>query len=263
MKHRRLLIIALLIASVVSQFALLPSFVSSAAAAALPLVDDFEAGLPAGYDGTIPIGFNTFADPSSTAAISTTDAAPAPTVPGHGSGNHVLKLDLNVVAWAGVTHAFENAGLNMWVTQDWSAYEGISFYLYGTGAGTELFVDVLDNRNPGSIKDDAERWTFAFKDDLSGWKLIQIPFASMTLATINGTLLEISPQGLSHDFTHPQRSPRGGIDLVTVMRLYDFDINLITEDTGRQVEQFETQIHPYAHIRRKDDGHFLARRCQP
>ena len=103
--------------------------------AALPLVDDFEAGLPAGQDGTVPIGFNTFADPNSTAAISTTDAAPAPSVPGHGDGNHVLKLDLNVVAWAGVTHAFENAGATAWVTQDWSAYEGISFYLYGTGDG--------------------------------------------------------------------------------------------------------------------------------
>ena len=84
-------------------------------------------GCRPGQDGTIPIGLNTFADPNSTAAISTTDAAPAPSVPGHGDGNHVLKLDLNVVAWAGVTHAFENAGATAWVTQDWSAYEGISF----------------------------------------------------------------------------------------------------------------------------------------
>jgi hypothetical protein len=152
-----------------------------AALSALPVIDDFEGWLPAGKDANnIPIGFSTFADPNSTAAISATDAAPAPTAPGHGSGNHVLKLDLNVVAWAGVTHGFENAAVNTWVTQDWSVYEGISFYLYGTGAGTDLFVDVLDNRNPGSTKDDAERWTFAFKDNFTGWKLIQIPFASMT-----------------------------------------------------------------------------------
>ena len=151
-----------------------------AAGLALPLVDDFEAGVPAGQDGAVPIGFNTFADPNSTAAISTTDALPAPSVPGHSAGNHVLKLDLNVVAWAGVTHAFENAGATAWVTQDWGAYEGISFYLYGTGAGTDLFLDVLDNRNPGSTKDDAERWTLAFKDDFTGWKLIELPFASMT-----------------------------------------------------------------------------------
>ncbi len=152
----------------------------AAASAALPLVDDFEAGLPAGQDGAVPIGFNTFADPNSTAAISTTDADPAPSVPGRGAGNHVLKLDLNVIAWAGVTHAFENAGATAWVTQDWSAYEGIAFYLYGTGTGTDLFMDVLDNRNPGSTRDDAERWTLAFKDDFTGWKLIELPFAGMT-----------------------------------------------------------------------------------
>jgi len=180
MKHRSLLIVVLLIASIVSQFAMLPSFAAPAAAAALPLVDDFEAGLPAGLDGAVPIGFNTFADPNSSAAISTTDADPASTLPGHGAGNHVLKLDLNVISWAGVTHAFEDAAAATWVTQDWSAYEGISFYLYGTGAGTDLFMDVLDNRNPGSTKDDAERWTVAFKDDFTGWKLIEIPFASMT-----------------------------------------------------------------------------------
>ncbi len=181
MKFRRLLIVALLVASIVSQFAMFPSFAVPAAAAVLPLVDDFEVTtLPAGADGTIPIGFNTFADPNSTSAISTTDAAPAPTVPGRSSGNRVLKLDLNVIAWAGVTHAFENAGATTWVPQDWSAYEGISFYLYGTGAGTDLFMDVLDNRNPGSTRDDAERWSLAFKDDFTGWKLIQIPFANMT-----------------------------------------------------------------------------------
>ncbi len=151
-----------------------------AAIAALPLVDDFEAGLPAGQDGAIPIGFYTFASPNSTVAISTTDADPAATVPGQGAGNHVLKLDLNVVAWGGVVHGFENAGATAWVTQDWSAYAGISFYLYGTGTGTDLFLDVLDNRNPGSTKDDAERWTLAFKDDFTGWKLIELPFASMT-----------------------------------------------------------------------------------
>ena len=36
------------------------------------------------------------------------------------------------------------------------------------------------NRNPGSTRDDAERWTSAFKDNFSGWKEIKIPFASMT-----------------------------------------------------------------------------------
>ena len=78
-------------------------------------------------------------------AIST--AAPPAPVPGVSDPNNVLKIDLNVVSFAGVMHSFENAAANQWVSQDWSAYEGISFWLYGNNSGTDLFVDVLDNRN--------------------------------------------------------------------------------------------------------------------
>ena len=150
-------------------------------AASLPVVDDFENGLPAGRDANnLPIGFYTFQDGNAgtTVAISTTAAPPAP-VPGAGVPNHVLKLDVNVVSYAGFVHAFENAALNTWVSQDWSAYEGISFWLYGNNSGTTLFVDVLDNRNPGSTKDDAERWSIDVPDNFSGWQQIKIPFASM------------------------------------------------------------------------------------
>ena len=93
--------------------------------------------------------------------------------------NHVLKMDLNVVSYAGFIHNFENAAVDTWVSQDWSAYEGISFWLYGNNSGTTLFVDVLDNRNPGSTKDDAERWSIDVPDNFSGWQEIKIPFASM------------------------------------------------------------------------------------
>ena len=65
------------------------------------------------------------------------------------------------------------------MTQDWSAYEGISFWLYGNNSGTTMFVDVLDNRNPGSTSDDAERWSIDLVDNFSGWQQIEIPFASM------------------------------------------------------------------------------------
>jgi beta-glucanase (GH16 family) len=150
-------------------------------AASLPVVDDFENGLPTGKDANNnPIGFFTFKDgnAATTVAISTTSAPPAP-VPGAGVPNNVLKLDVNVVAYAGVVHAFENGALNTWVSQDWSAYEGISFWLYGRNSATTLFVDVLDNRNPGSTKDDAERWSIDVPDNFSGWQEIKIPFAAM------------------------------------------------------------------------------------
>jgi hypothetical protein len=67
-------------------------------AAGLPLVDDFESGLPSGTDPNgIGIGFVTFQDPNSSVAISTTAAPPAP-VPGAADPNNVLKMDLSVVS---------------------------------------------------------------------------------------------------------------------------------------------------------------------
>jgi predicted outer membrane repeat protein len=145
------------------------------------LVDDFEFGLPYGTDANgIEIGFVTFNDPNSDPPLlSTTDTPPAP-LPDAAESNHVLQMDLNVEAWAGFVHNFENEAVDTWVSQDWSAYEGISFWLYGTGSGTSMFLDVLDNRNPDSTADDAERWTFSFVDDFSGWQEIKIPFADMT-----------------------------------------------------------------------------------
>ncbi len=158
-------------------FPFLPTGVATAAV--LPLVDDFENGLPAGVDPNgIPIGFSTFQDASSSVAIATTPTPPEP-VPGLADPNHVLQMDVSVVAYAGFVHNFEDATLTTWVTQDWSAYEGISFWLYGRNSGTTLFVDVLDNRNPGSTTDDAERWSIDLPDNFSGWKLIEIPFADM------------------------------------------------------------------------------------
>jgi beta-glucanase (GH16 family) len=169
---------ALILLTLVCQVALLPLLVTTTFAAALPLVDDFENGLPSGLDGTIGIGFSTFQDPNSTVAITTTNAPPAP-VPGATTPNNVLKMNVNVVSFAGFTHGFENAAVNQWVTQDWSAYAGLSFWLYGNNSNTTLFIDVLDNRNPSSTKDDAERWSVDLKDDFSGWREIQIPFTNL------------------------------------------------------------------------------------
>jgi beta-glucanase (GH16 family) len=163
--------------ALVAQVVLVPATVTLAAVP--QVVDDFEAGLPAGSAGGIPVGFSTFNDPSSTVAISTTTATPADSVPGATTGNHALRMDVSVVSYAGFVHNFENATADAWVTQDWSAYEGISFWLHGNNSGTTLFVDVLDNRNPGSTTDDAERWSVDVVDNFSGWQEIQLPFADM------------------------------------------------------------------------------------
>jgi Carbohydrate binding domain (family 11) len=151
------------------------------ASAADPIViDSYEAPLRSATIGGIPIGFNTFQDPNSTVSISTTSAPPAP-VPGASDPNTVLQLSLSVISFAGFTHSFESAALDQWVSQDWSAYEGISFWLYGNNSGTTMFIDVLDNRNsPVRTNDDAERWTVSFQDNFSGWRELRFPFATMS-----------------------------------------------------------------------------------
>ena len=170
-----MLILSLFINALVVPFA----SAGSAMAATPPVIDDFEAGLPTGVDANnIGIGFITFQDSNSSVAISTSAAPPAP-VPGAAIPNNVLKLDLNVVSFAGFVHNFEDPAITTWVPQNWSASEGISFWLYGNNSGTTMFIDVLDNRNPGSTKDDAERWSIDFPDNFSGWQEIKIPFASM------------------------------------------------------------------------------------
>ena len=126
----------------------------------------------------IPLGFSTFTDISSTVSISR--SATHPPVPDQVEGNTVMQLSLNVTGWAGVISLFADEEADTWVRQDWSNLNGFSFWLYGNQSGTEMFVDVLDNRNPCSKRDDAERYTYVFLDDVAGWRLISVPFKDMT-----------------------------------------------------------------------------------
>jgi beta-glucanase (GH16 family) len=145
------------------------------------IVDDFESGLPAGTDGDgNPIGFYKFEGPDAVVSFNTTGTPPAP-VPDAPGDNTVLQLDTNVPSgsWGGIVHAFENEAIDTWVTQDWSRFVGISFWLHGNNTGSILFLDVLDNRAPGTTGDTAERYSIDIVDDFSGWQLFEIPFADL------------------------------------------------------------------------------------
>ena len=143
-------------------------------------IQDFQNGLPASTDGNgVAIGFVTFQGAGSSVAIATTATPPAPILPAVGTPNAVLQVDLNVTSFAGVVENFHDAALTAWTPQDWSRYEGFALWLYGTGSGTQLFVDLIENRNAGSTRDDAERWTAGFTDDFTGWKQLRFPFASL------------------------------------------------------------------------------------
>lgn len=142
------------------------------------ILHDFESELPSGFDGNgIPLGFSTFSDGKSSVRISRTDDHPQRE--GEAAGNHVLRLDLDVVGWAGFVNIFENEAVDTWTPRDWSAHDGFSFWLYGNDSGTSLFVDVIDNRKSCSDQDDGERFTHELVDNFSGWKKITVRFADM------------------------------------------------------------------------------------
>jgi beta-glucanase (GH16 family) len=146
------------------------------------IIDDFENGLPSGV--SVPngetIGFFTFQGAGSSIGILTEGTPPAPVLPDVGAANNVLTMNIDSTSFAGYIHAFENAAVDTWVTQDWSTSEGISFWFNGNNSGAGMFIDILDNRNPGSTTDDAERWTVAFTDDFDGWRLYEFPFSMFT-----------------------------------------------------------------------------------
>jgi beta-glucanase (GH16 family) len=152
---------------------------------ALPMVDDFEAPLVTNAQaGAIPIGFFIAQDGATTTVFSRTTTMPAP-VPGSAAGNNVLAARLRVTSYGVVIHGFENAAANQWVSQDWSAYAGFSFWLYGNNSGTMLFIDIIDNRNdPPLATDDAERYSTEFPDNFSGWKKFEIPFSQFNRKNI-------------------------------------------------------------------------------
>ncbi len=142
------------------------------------LVHDFQSELASHTSSNgIPLGFSTFSDGTSPVSISRTDSNPP--VPDEAKGNTVLKLSLDVTGWAGIIYLIRDDDADIWASQDWSSLDGFSFLLYGNKSGTEMFVDVIDNRSPCSQRDDAERYTYVFLDDVAGWRLISVPFKDM------------------------------------------------------------------------------------
>lgn len=139
--------------------------------------DDFSTAIPAREDAYgNSLGFNTFSDPASRAEFSLTDQHPP--VPDEQPGNQVLRLDLDVEGWAVFAHLFYFADGDevQWMPVDWRRYDGFSFWFYGTNSGANVFMHIFDNRHPGSTRDDAERYGYAFTDNFSGWQRMNVAF---------------------------------------------------------------------------------------
>ncbi len=142
------------------------------------MINDFEDGnLPSGVDGDgLAIGFFTWEGPNATIDITTTLQVT----------NTVLQMDSNVPSgsYGGMTHHFTNEAVDSWVTQDWSTYEAISFWVYGTNSGETLLFEVQDNRNPGSTVDDPQIWSYPFPDAFTGWKQFVVMFDEFNMKDI-------------------------------------------------------------------------------
>ena len=169
----RLLLLMMLILLLVSA-----TLTSAADTAPDKLVNDFEHGIWMGTEDGAQIGLVTWGDTPENATLSIRQLIPhsALAVPGNeDQPNDVLAIAYNIASWGGFTDAFTDGA--HWTSQDWSAYDGIRFWLYGNNTGGTIQMDILENRNPDVKGDSAERWYYRFADDYTGWKQFSIPFA--------------------------------------------------------------------------------------
>ncbi|ANG84314.1 carbohydrate binding domain-containing protein [Microbacterium aurantiacum] len=189
------------------------------------VVEDFEAELVLGDPAAVPpLGW-----------FSAQGAGNVPTFersvdagrPGAGSDNDVLALSMNTASWAVVIDTFTEDG-SSWQTQDWSDARGVGFWMRGSNSGAPMFVDLLDNRNPDSTVDDAERFSVRFVDDWSGWRFVELPFADFTRKNIgNGapddglTLTEMHGFGIGVEQTSPAVTADIAIDDITLVGASD------------------------------------------
>jgi hypothetical protein len=142
------------------------------------VLHDFDGPLVSGADPWgVPLGYSTFKGPDTTVTIATTGYYPVRA--GTEAGNGVLQVDLNVGSWGGVTYRFANEAMDQWIPQDWRPLDGFSFWFHGSNSGTELFLDIFDNRHACSKTDDAERFRYRFWDDVAGWRLIKVRFQDL------------------------------------------------------------------------------------
>lgn len=98
-----------------------------------------------------------------------------------GEMSSVLAINYDIPTWGGFTHALTD-GEN-WVSQDWTAYNALRFWLYGSNTGGIIQFEIFDNRNPNANNDTAERWFYRIPDDFEGWQQFTIPFDSFQRRT--------------------------------------------------------------------------------
>ena len=128
-----------------------------AAAAAFPVIADFEGGVPANRfqygDGGTTVA----------PAVITINDTDSLALPGQIGANDVLSVTANVPTWGGF-------GAGLIPVQDWSNYEALSFWYYGGNLNTTHEFEIQ------TASGDDRRATFV--DDFMGWRHIILPFTT-------------------------------------------------------------------------------------
>ncbi len=145
---------------------------------AVSTIDDFEGTIP--FSSGNP-GIFTFS--SDAASTPTLTQVAADDRPGASAGNHALRVAYTVGGYGGFVHDLANP-------QDWSTYDGFSFWVKGTGSGQKVEFEVKDG---GADAENGELWQAFFTDDTNGWKKVQVAFANMKRRT------DFQPGGAPND----------------------------------------------------------------
>lgn len=128
------------------------------------LIDDFEASISGGLEGTVDFGAGNGSSVVVTAENSIKN-----------SGEQSIKVVYDAVP-GGYMYIAKGAGLDAknasWILKPedikWEDYSAISFYMYGADSKQKLAFDIKDNGD--------ELWRFIVIDDFKGWKKVVCTF---------------------------------------------------------------------------------------
>jgi beta-glucosidase len=166
------------------------------------------------FEGTAPFpGIFTFG--SDAASTPTLTQVAADDRPGAAAGNHALRVAYTVGGYGGF-------GQDLATPQDWTSYDGFSFWVKGTGSGQRVEFEVKDG---GPDAANGELWQSFFTDDTNGWKKVQVAFANMKRRT------DYQPGG----------APNDGV--LNLTKMWGYAVNLPGGGATNSLEFDDVQVY--------------------
>jgi endo-1,4-beta-D-glucanase Y len=120
------------------------------------LVESFEWGQMTGWKG--------YGGTGSTATATVV-------APGARGSRHAIKLDYSISSWGGLMREYATP-------QDWRYHAGIRFRFKGSGTGSWIQVELMDNRGPDPMTGASETFISGFVDNQTAWREVILPWSS-------------------------------------------------------------------------------------